>query len=242
MSKIITNELQAHGGPVVKLPTNAVAAGPIGLDASGKIEAFDLDAKLPPASKVLTKSYDFEANNTAKLKVLWTDFKEGLTKGDLAFVRMRGGGVSSSAQTQISVKGLDASGSEINAGYLGYNFSGQHGNRGSRIGSTSHNSNVGRWWFPLYTSTAQSDYNYGSGLCFDLTWHFKKEGSYGNYGIVGVCGYQQSTSYDYPNHETFAWDNYSRSTPPATAETGFVFYPNSGTLNRGSILVEIVLK
>ena len=241
MSKIITNAIQAHGGEAISLPITPLTKGPLGLDDTNTMVPFDLAPLLPPENKVLTKTFDFRSSPTSKLKVLWSDFKDGLREYQIAFVKISGGGVSSNNACQLNVKGLDAAEAEISAGYLGANYQHTYSSGVGGNGQTN-NSNKGNWWFPCYTSMAATNYSHGSGITFDLTWHFKREGTNGNYSVAGKCGYQQNTTYNQANIEVFAWDSYSTNSPPVTAITGFELYPSAGQLNRGSILVEVVLR
>jgi hypothetical protein len=252
MSKIIVDQVQTQSGTAFTLPSaDQVGGGVLQTNGSGVITASDVNVDANIATylannqKVWTKSYDLSVNNadgTTGLSFLWSDvLPTGKTHTDIATVRIQGTGVSGDTVGRLYFYGKGAGGN-IETGYLGYGYFEYYD--GTTVTDTNgHNSDGGYWYVPGYTNMSTTDYNYGSGLSFDMLWHFRKEGDYGNYQIHSTYMYQQNTSYSYPNFGQMAWDSYSTSAPPATATNGFcVKHSNAaGTFNRGMISLQVTL-
>ena len=253
MSKIIVDEFQRESGTTFTLPSADLSGGgKLITDGSGVMSvATDVDVDAAIANyfnsnqKVWTKSYDLSVNNadyTDGLSFLWADIlPAGKSHTDIATVRIQGTGVSGDTVGRLYFYGKDGTGN-ITSGYLGYGYF-EYYNGTTVTDTNGHNSNNGYWYVPGYNDLSTTDYTYGSGLSFDMLWHFRKEGDYGNYQIHSTYMYQQNTSYNFPNLGQMAWDSYATSAPPATATHGFCVKhsASAGTYNRGMITVQVTL-
>ena len=182
---------------------------------------------------------DFNTTSASSAQVLWTDCVSGVTHTDIAEIQVAFVGLSASSTGYFRVYGRNASG-QIQTGYLGNTYHMAY--NGNQTASTNNKSNSGYWQVPNYSSLAQTNYSYGSGLTGIFTWHTYREGSYGNYSISGQCAYQQSTSYNHPNVEQIAWDGYATNTPPDSATHGLQLTCTAGTINRGFFIVRLKKK
>jgi len=253
MSKIIVDQVQTQSGTAFSLPSADITdGGKLVTDGSGVISVAEdanitteIQNYLNTNQKVWTKSYDLSVNNadnTTGLSFLWSEIlPSGRSHTDIATVRIQGAGISGDTVGRLYFYGKNADGN-IETGYLGYGYF-EYYNGTSQTDTNGHNSNNGYWYIPGYADLAITDYNYGSGLSFDMLWHFRKEGDYGNYQIHSTYMYQQNTCYNFPNLGQMAWDNYATSAPPATASNGFCVKHSSGsgTYNRGMITVQVTL-
>lgn len=227
MSKIIVNSIQTVGGTELALPTADGTAGQyIKTDGSGQLSFTDAPSTqlaVPGKSFNLSGSSSSDAGN----KIMWTDIESGVDTANIIQVRISGHVRASTNFTCYAI-GLDASGSPITSGYLGYGRN-EYYNGASDTTTTSHNSNNGWIWWSTYTTAYGSNSDsYGNGMMFDYTMTPQKGGStYGHFHKIDYV-YQQDTSYDHPNHGTVAWNNYGSSTPPATWH-GVALYPSSGS-------------
>ncbi len=234
MGKIMVDQLQRAGGDTFTMPMSA-SAGPLKSDATGQLSIDTVVGQVE-----YSKVFDFTANPVSSINILWAEIKAGVAFSDIAFIKMQGAGISSSAACQFKFWGLDSGNSAIQTGYLGYNYNGSY--NGTQTAAQGQNSNQGYFQLPQYTQMAETGYTYGAGMVFDMVWHMRKDDSQGNYMVNANVAFQQNTSYSQPNTEQVAWDNYATSAPPASAEGGFRIEPTAGTINRGTLKVDLVLK
>lgn len=123
-------------------------------------------------------------------------------------------------------------------------YSGYNPNIGRIDGGPAFN---GGFYFPMYSGTASAGYSYGSGVTGHIIWNPKVFNDYATsqnyYGqtIAGYVGYQQSTSYQYPNIENFVWDN-NGTNVLSERSMGFRFVASSGVFRQGSLTVRITYR
>lgn len=268
MSKIVVDQIQKSGGPALTLPTTSAGAansllvagtdqalgfttlgnllpsgtaGQVLTTAGGGNLAFSTLDVSPTGSGVNMKThilYDsVRDGSVGSVKLMWSDL--GITDiTKIENVEIKFSNIASSAACTIYNYFQNSSGADITSGYLGYSGDGNY--NGNQTSFSSHNSNSGYFWFPLYSSMAYNGYSYGAGLTGRVSFHPVLQGSYGR-TIHGIIGYHQNTSYSYPNTENFCWDRYDTNTPTATAY-GIRLYPSSGSFNAGSIIVRVTYR
>jgi hypothetical protein len=242
MSKIIVNTIQSVGGSELILPTADGTAGQyISTDGSGQLSF--VDAPDPVVSPVRAKGFALagSANTDAGNQIMWTDIMSGVAADDIIQVRISGY-VRSTTNFQCRAIGLNSSGTPITTGYLGYGREEYYNGETENL-NTSHNSNQGHIWWSTYTTAygTNSD-SYGNGMMFEYTMMPRKLGTTGGHFHKINYTYQQDTSYDYPNHGTVAWSNYSTSAPPETWH-GVAIYPSSGSWDDANsrVMVELLV-
>jgi hypothetical protein len=185
------------------------------------------------------KCYDFLATSAANITVNYSDIESSLTKDNVAGLTLHFYGVSSSAECYFNIRGLNSSSSPITTGYYGWSYMGRHGNGGA-IQGDSHNSNDGRFWFPLYTTQSHSGYSYGSGLTGTISLYHGPEDSsvYRSPEMTYTIQYQQQTSYNGSNIEFGGYN--SRATQQDSPEwtNGIYVYTSNGSFEKGRLVIE----
>lgn len=240
MSKLIFDGFQKPGGDEFTFPMTK-RAGVLHSDANGNLS---VEVETPDPKAAFSKLYALQDASVALVDVLWGDLNTGLALDDIAFVKMKGVGISGSAACQLRFYGLDAGGAPVTTGYMGCTISAKYASSSSRADNVSHNSNQGWWQFPMYQPASKTGYNYGEGnITFDaLLRPHKGAAAPGNVACQFDGSYHQVTSYNSPNIEHLAWGPYENGAGISDLVSGFRMQPTSGTLDRGYLEVTAVLK
>lgn len=236
MSKLVVDQVQKSGGPALTLPTVSPTAGQIiQSDASGNLSFATIAAAAKIAEKTLYSSIRGDGT-VASFKVMWTDLVSGIATNNVESVELVMGSFASSSGFQMYMIGQTSAGADVNTNYLAAGYHGQYAG-GNHMLSSNQSGNNGQCWFPLYSSVAPANYSYGSGITGTIQFQPNTYGSYEK-RIFAVVGYQQNTSYSYPNNEMITWGNYGTNVVPATWH-GVRIYPSGGSWTQGSLVVRI---
>ena len=185
------------------------------------------------------KAYDFNASSATAVVIKYSDIDASLTKDNVAGMTLHLYGVSSSSEAYFSIRGLDSSDNPITTGYYGYTHFGLRG-QGSQSQGISHNSNDGRFWFPIYTTASSTGYSYGSGMTGTINIYHGPESN--SFSRSPECHfniqYQQGTSNNHPNIEHGGWNNYATQQTSPEWTNGIYWYITSGNFNAGRLVVE----
>jgi hypothetical protein len=232
MSKLVVDQIQKSGGPTLTLPTVSPTAGQmLASDASGNL-SFTSGIKI--AEKVLYSSERGDGS-IASIKVMWTDLISGISTSNVEMVELLMGSFASSSSCQLYIIGQNSSAVDISTGQFGCGYHGQYNGGNHMLSSTT--SSGGVVYFPVYSSMAAANYSYGSGITGHIIFEPTTFGTQEK-RIHANIGYQQSTSYNYPNNEMTTWGNYATNTVPATWH-GIRIYPSNGNWSQGSLVIRI---
>jgi hypothetical protein len=235
---IVLNSIKRANGAELTLPMTVGQGGALVVDAQGQMSVQADDAA--PRTEIV-QVYDFEAAPAALLDVLWDDLETGLALADVAFVKLRGSGISGTAAMRLQFKALSAAGVTVDTGYMAANTKVMAGN-GQLYDTQPHNSNAGTMFYPVYATASATGYTYGPGLIsFDA--RLRPHPDTDNRGVLMHVngGYQQSTSFSFANVEDTMWKSYGTNAGIAGFPAGFRVYPSAGQINRGFLEVTAVL-
>lgn len=210
------------------LPATAGSDGQV-LTSTGTAAAWEA----PGAGFTHAYELDFSTTPASTATVLWTDiFGSGTTVSDIKLLQLHFYGISAASSGQVYIYGRDSGGDTTAA-----NYGGMYQCVYSSGSVQSSNNAETRWKFPGYTSQAQTDYSYGSGMTGQVNMVPRKEGTYGNMGCSYFLSFDQSTSYNYPSIEYGGWNNYSNDSSFEEWTLGMRITHTGGNINRGRIII-----
>jgi hypothetical protein len=168
----------------------------------------DVQAEVAEPRTEIVQVYDFEAAPAALLDVLWDDLGTGLALADVAFVKLRGSGISGTAAMRLQFKALSAAGVTVDAGYMASNTKVMAGN-GQFYDVQQHNSNAGTMYYPVFGIASATGYTHGPDLIsFDARLQPHSDTDNRGVSMQFNGGYQQSTSFNFANVEDTMWKSY----------------------------------
>ena len=184
--------------------------------------------------------------NTNNLQLMWRDIGI-LDPSKIVTIELLPVTLATTGSTYFYVYPVNEYGNVISGTWGGQSMGFYGGGAGYTQLNNTQVSGSSLWYFPCYSSVYPSGGTYGSGLTGNIIWSPKtfndNSSAQPYYGSVvsGTIGYQQSTSYSYPNGELFAWDNQGTS---AIGERpmGFRFNATSGVFRQGSLTVRITYR
>ena len=155
-------------------------------------------------------------------------------------------GVAFSSDAQLRVEALNVSGSKM-SGYMGVTWSANYSG-GSHTNSSTHNSNNGYIWFPVYRNIRRSSYGYyGGGMNMSIKIPVKaitrSGSSYTATAPISYTTYGWDTSCStYPENERGTWSNKSNNQGWNQDIYGLKLYGSSGNFTDGTVKVVVHLK
>lgn len=236
--KIIVDALERPNGARLTLPMSVDQGGSVVVDAAGQIAIEPQEViVVTEAVKVL----DFTANPTASVDVLWDDLQSGLTLANIAFLRLRGCGISSSAAFKLMFAALSGPGAPVAGGAMAANAMYLHG--GGTMADTQSTTADGTMSFPAAASADQTGNSRGPGcLNFEALLHPHPDTDSKGVAMHINGSYMQNAAYNYGTVESTNWKNQATSAGIAGFTAGLRVYPSAGTLDRGFLEVAAVLK